>query len=85
MSLKEELMRVDNELLAKALDFVANALNDAEVIRAASKEVGITTAEGNAIAQFFAELSMNETASVTNVDELAKVARDIKASMPQLS
>lgn len=85
MSLKDELMKMSPELLEKAFEFAAQALNDADVIKSASKDVGVPVAEGYAIAQLFVELGIIGSTSITNTDELASAAGGIKSSMPNLN
>lgn len=85
MSIQDQLVKVAPELLQKAFEFAAHALNDTKVISGACKEAGIPKAEGYALAQFFTELGINESCSITNMAELAQATNEIKASMPHLS
>ncbi len=84
MTIQEQLMKVDPELLVKALEFAAHALNDTKVVRGACKDVSIPVAEGYALAQFFAELGMQGETSITNMATLNRTASEIKDSMPNM-
>lgn len=85
MTIQEQLMKVDPELLVKALEFAAHALNDTRVVRGACEEVGIPVAEGYALAQFFAELGMQGETSITDIATLKHAANEIKATMPNIN
>ena len=84
MTIQEQLMKVDPELLVKALEFAAHALNDTKVVRGACEEVGIPVEEGYALAQFFAELGMQGETSITNMATLNRTASEIKDAMPNI-
>lgn len=83
-NIQNELMKVSPELLAKALEFAAHALNDTRAVKSACKELGMPEAEGCAMVQFFAELGVNGRASMTNMEEMDQAVNVIKSAMPNL-
>jgi hypothetical protein len=84
-NIQNELMKVSPELLAKALEFAAFALNDTRVVKNVCKELDMPVAEGFAMGQFFAELGMNGTASISNMDQMEQAVNLIQSTMPNLS
>lgn len=81
MSIHKQLTKLEPEFLAKALEFAAHAMNDADSIGNACKELGISRAHGYAYARLFTELGIMGFASIKNNAELDEASKTIEADM----
>lgn len=79
MVLKDEILKIDSELLGRMFQFAAHAINDTRAVSSASKELEIDKCDGLAFSKMIIDLGMTQSTDVLTEADYCELVDLIKS------
>jgi len=81
MSLKQEIAKIDDDLLLRMFEFAAHAINDTKAVKNACEELELEKNEGMAFCKMIADLGITNETDVISQSDYDELSNLIKSSM----